>query len=431
MESQDQYVHWFRNSAPYINAHRGRTFVIQFGGEIVDDPGVAGLVHDIALLDSLGVRLVLVFGARAQIDQRLEHDGLTLEYAEGLRVTTEQSLAAIKETVGRVQVDIEAQLSMGLANSPMHGAGIRVVSGNVVTARPIGVRNGKNFGYTGEVRRIDTDAITDHLSDGSIVLISPLGFSPTGEVFNMRAEDVATEIAVELHASKLIFLAETPGLTDAQGQPIGELTLDQAKLLLAEPQPYLSNAVYACRNGVARTHLLDVRIEGALLLELFTRDGVCTMVSADGYDNVRRATIDDVGGVLELIEPLENDGSLVRRSREKLEVDIEHFLVVERDGAIIACAAAYPFSEEAGCCELACLAVHDEYRNAGRGDALLEAVQREARSKHATSLFVLTTRATHWFKERGFADAKVEELPVSRQQLYNYQRGSKVLIKLL
>ena len=336
MESQDQYVHWFRNSAPYINAHRGRTFVIQFGGEIVDDPGVAGLVHDIALLDSLGVRLVLVFGARAQIDQRLEHDGLTLEYAEGLRVTTEQSLAAIKETVGRVQVDIEAQLSMGLANSPMHGAGIRVVSGNVVTARPIGVRNGKDFGYTGEVRRIDTDAITDHLSDGSIVLISPLGFSPTGEVFNMRAEDVATEIAVELHASKLIFLAETPGLTDAQGQPIGELTLDQAKLLLAEPQPYLSNAVYACRNGVARTHLLDVRIEGALLLELFTRDGVCTMVSADGYDNVRRATIDDVGGVLELIEPLENDGSLVRRSREKLEVDIEHFLVVERDGAIIA-----------------------------------------------------------------------------------------------
>ena len=431
METQDQYVYWFRNSAPYINAHRGRTFVIQFGGEIIYGPGFAGLVHDVALLNSLGVRLVLVFGARAQIDSHLEAAGVAPHYAEGLRVTSEAALGAVKEVIGRVRVDIEAQLSMGLVNSPMHGASIRVVSGNAVTARPIGVRNGQDFGYTGEVRRIDTDAIANHLADGNIVLVSPLGYSTTGEVFNMHAEDVATAIAVEVRASKLIFLSETAGLNNPAGQHIGHLTLPEAKKLLSAPRPFIGNAVHACRNGVARTHLIDARMEGALLLELFTRDGVGTMISADQYDTVRRATIEDVGGVLELIEPLERDGSLVRRSREKLEVDIERFLLVERDGAIIGCAAGYLFPGEEAYCELACLAVLDEYRNAGRGDALLEAIEREARARDARFLFVLTTRAAHWFKERGFADARVEELPVARQLLYNYQRNSKVLIKNL
>ncbi|MDH3316401.1 MAG: amino-acid N-acetyltransferase [Gammaproteobacteria bacterium] len=440
MSTEQNYVAWFRNSAPYINAHRNRIFVIQFDGEVVDSERFAGVIHDIALLNSLGVRLVIVHGARPQIEQRLAAAGLSPAYAGGMRVTDAAALEAAKEAVGVLRLEVESRLSMGLPNSPMAGARIRVVSGNFVTARPLGVRDGVDFRYTGEVRRIDGHAIRSNLESGAVVLLSPLGCSPTGEVFNLLAEEVATAVAIELHAAKLLFLgkAATPA-EDAAPVPT-ELSLAQASETLAQIRKsrplddpalaQLTNAVRACRNGVSRVHLLDQNIDGAILLELFTRDGVGTMVNADAYDAIRRADVDDVGGILELIQPLEAQGILVRRSREKLEMEIGQFHVVERDGAIVACAAAYPFNE-GNVMELACLAVHDDYRNGGRGDALLNAVESQARGIGAKQLLVLTTQTSHWFKERGFVDGAIEDLPVERKFLYNYQRNSKVLVKEL
>lgn len=441
MTNNQRYVEWFRNSAPYIHAHRGRTFVIQFGGEVVLDPKFPSLIHDIALLNSLGVSLVLVHGARPQIEHRLVERGLSMRYVNGLRITDEKALALVKEGVGCVRLEIEALLSMGLTNSPMAGACIRVTSGNFVTARPIGVRKGVDFCYTGEVRRVDGVSIAKLLSDEALVLVSPLGFSLTGEIFNLSAEDVATAIAVELRAAKLLLLGEFPGLTDAAGTLIRQLTLSDAKSLVSsrryasedgegQPLRHLVSAIHACTNGVRRTHLMDSGVDGALLLELFTRDGIGTMVSADLYENTRRATIDDVGGILELIEPLEAEGILVRRSREKFETEIERFFVMERDGAVIACAAVYPFADE-GVAELACLAVHRDYRRGNRADAMLAAVETEARSLGTAHLFVLTTRASHWFREHGFTAASIEDLPIARQAMYNYKRNSKVLIKAL
>lgn len=435
------FVESFRSSAPYINAHRGRTFVIQFGGEAVQDGGFPGIIHDVALLDSLGVRLVLVHGIRPQIEQRLTAHGMELRYVSGLRVTGEEALPLVREAVGTVRLEVEALLSMGVANSPMAGAAIRVASGNFVTARPIGVRGGVDFRHTGEVRGVDTEAINRHLGAGDIVLVSPVGYSPTGEIFNLNAEDVATAIAVELRAAKLLLLGESAALPGADAAPVRQLTLADARALLAQGQRLrsqaarqtlrqLASAIRACENGVQRAHLLDRHVDGALLLELFTRDGVGAMVSANPYDTTRRATIRDVGGVLELIQPLEREGRLVRRSRRKLETEIDRFLVMERDGMIIACAAAYPFPEEE-VVELACLAVHHGYANVGRGDVLLEAVERDARALGARRLFVLTTHAAHWFLERGFTEGVIEDLPVSRQALYNYRRNSKVLIKSL
>ncbi len=440
MSTEREYVSWFRNSAPYINAHRNRIFVIQFDGEVVGSERFADVIHDIALLNSLGVRLVIVHGARPQIDQRLEASGLSPAYAKGMRITDAKALEATKEAVGVVRLEVESRLSMGLPNSPMAGARIRVVSGNFVTARPLGVRDGVDFRYTGEVRRIDGDAIRSNLESGAVVLLSPLGCSPTGEVFNLLAEDVATAVAIELHAAKLLFLGNAAVLGgDAEPRP-SELSLSAASETLATARKnrpaddpgiaQLTHAVRACRNGVSRVHLLDQNIDGAILMELFTRDGVGTMVNADAYDTIRRANVDDVGGIIELIQPLETQGVLVRRSREKLEIEVSHFHVVERDGAIVACAAAYPFSE-GELMELACLAVHDDYRNGGRGDALLGAIESEARSIGAKRLFVLTTQTSHWFKERGFVDGAIEDLPVQRKSLYNYQRNSKVLIKEL
>jgi amino-acid N-acetyltransferase len=437
MPKQDtpEFVRWFRNSSPYINAFRNRTFVVAFGGEMLADAQFANLVHDLVLLNSLGVRLVLVHGTRPQIEQCLKQHKADFQYVNGLRITDDVALACVKQAAGSVRVDIEALLSMGLSNSPMAGARIRVVSGNFVTAQPLGIRQGVDYCHTGEVRRIDSQAIHQHLDEGALVLLSPIGYSPTGEVFNLTAHDVATATAIQLQADKLIHLVDGKGITDNRNRLLRELTLDQAQALLAGKHKLnedaangLASAISACRQDVPRAHIISRQVDGALLLELFSRDGCGSLVMQDQFEDTRQAKLGDIGGILELIEPMEKDEILVRRSRERLEMEIDHFTVVERDGLIVACAALYPFIDEK-VSELACLAVHPEYRNQGRGDALLKYIERQSRQLGIQQLFVLTTRTAHWFRERGFKAGKLEKLPVKRRELYNYQRNSKVFIK--
>jgi len=437
MNDSAQFIAWFRETSPYINAHRGRTFVIEIDGAICAGAGITELVHDLALLNSLGIRLVLVHGARPQIEQRLRAEGRTAGVVAGLRVTDADSMPGVREAVGAVRMELEALLSQGVANSPMAGARIRVVSGNFVTARPLGVREGTDYQYTGMVRRIDTAAIEAQLAAGAVVLVSPVGYSPTGETFNLDAAELAMHIAGAVNAAKLIYLggAEAPG--DADGRPVRELTLAQLQERLAAaraagqaPPRHLQLAGQACRQGVARVHLIDPAVPSALVQELFTRDGAGLMVSLSPFDAMRSATIDDAAGIIELIAPLEEEGILVRRSREKLEREIEHFTVVERDGVIIGCGALLPFPA-AQVAELACLAVHPDYRRSGYGDSLLDLLEIEARRKGVSRLFVLTTQAAQWFAERGFQPASIDSLPVERQALYNYQRNSRVLVKAL
>ena len=431
------FVRWFRNSSPYIHAHRGRVFVVSFGGEAVADGLFEPLVHDFALLNSLGIRLVLVHGIRPQVGRRLQAAGIQEQYAEGLRITDPAALACVKEAAGTVRVEIEALLSMGLANSPMHGARIRVASGNFVIARPLGVRNGVDFQHTGQVRRIDAEAIRDNLDQGNVVLISPIGYSPTGEVFNLSAEEVATAVAGALKADKLLLLTEQACRREGEPAVMAQLTVAEAQAVLAEAgtlEPsmaaHLRAAVEACRSGVQRSHLLDRHIDGAILQELFTRDGVGTLVSAAPFEELRPAAISDVGGILDLIKPLEADGVLVSRSRERLETEIDDYTVIERDGLIIGCGALHPYSDEATG-ELACLALHGEYRGGKRGERLLEHLEGKASSLGLQSLFVLTTHASHWFREHGFQPGEPADLPAERQASYNAWRKSKVLLKSL
>jgi len=431
------FVQWLRSVAPYIHAFRGHTFVIAFGGEVVSDGGFVALTHDFNLLHSLGVRLVLVHGARAQIEVRLNALGHASRYVKDLRVTDNTALQCAKEAVGRIRVEIEALLSMGLPNSPMAGAQIRVASGNFVIAKPMGVIAGVDLQHTGEVRKIDAAAIGKRLNEGEMVLLSPLGYSPTGEIFNLALEDVATSAAIALGADKLIFLMDEDGVTDASGKPLNELTVPEADRLLTKKtrlsgdvRLYLPCAARACRQGVARAHLLSRHVDGAVLLELFTHEGIGSMVTPAGVEKLRQARIEDVGGILALIEPLEKQGVLVRRPRELLEMEMDRFSVMEHDGVIIGCAALYPFARD-GAGELACLVVQQKYRNKGCGDILLQRIEKQAREAGMRKLFVLTTRAAHWFIERGFKETAVAQLPIQKQALYNYQRRSKVLVNRL
>jgi amino-acid N-acetyltransferase len=431
------FVHWFRSAAPYIHGFRGKTFVIAFGGELVADGGFVQLAHDVNLLNSLGVRLVLVHGVRPQVEARLTENGTAIRYANGLRVTDDAALACVKEAAGTVRVEIEALLSLGLSNTPMAGADIRVASGNFVTAMPLGVRDGVDLLHTGEVRKIDAAAIRRRLDQHDIVLLSPIGYSPTGEIFNLSLEDVATQAAVELAADKLIFLMDTEGVPDKGRAIRNALTVNEARQVLEKSRKlpedvayYLPCAIAACTQGVKRAHLISRHRDGALLSELFTREGVGTLVTPAPLETLRPATIDDVGGILGLIEPLEREGILVRRSRELLEMEIERFLVLESDGVVAGCAALYPFPEEQAA-ELACLAVAKDFRGRGFGDLLLAEAEKNGKKAGFKQLFVLTTRTEHWFEERGFVDSSPDQLPKSKQVLYNYKRRSKVLQKPL
>lgn len=445
MDSTNNFVSWFRSVAPYVNSFRGKTFVIAFSGEMITNEKFVNFIHDINLLASLGVRLVLVHGARPQIQLRLDKQQLVSQSVKGIRITDPTALQYIKESVGRVHIEIEALLSMGLPNSPMANAAIRVISGNFVTACPYGVIDGVDLLHTGKVRKINADAIHSHLQLGDVILTSPLGYSLTGEIFNLTFEHVATEMAIALKTEKLIFLLDTFNTNDASTSNTHnlprELTVADCQKILNHPshenipfpediRRYLDCATKACEANVTRTHLISHNTDGAILQELFTHNGIGCMVSQQPLQSLRNATIDDVGSILQLIEPLEIEGTLVRRNRELLEIEIDHFVIFEHDSIIIGCAALYPFPDE-NVCELACLTVHPDYRNAGHGNLLLKHIETKAIKQSIQNIFVLTTHATHWFIEHGFTETTLSQLPKEKQDLYNYQRRSKVYIKNL
>lgn len=431
------FVHWFRSAAPYIHSFRGKTFVIAFGGEVLLEGQFTSLAHDLNLLNSLGVRVVLVHGVRPQVETHLRQRKVEMLYADDLRVTDDVALACVKEAVGETRVEIEALLSMSLLDTPMANADIRVVSGNFVTARPMGVRKGVDLLHTGKVRKVNAYAIHKCLDVHALVLLSPLGYSPTGEVFNLSLEDVATSAAIALKADKLVFLMESAGVLDTDGQLLHQITVAEAQVVLSERTAqhedmdyYLPHAISACQQGVSRAHLISRHIDGALLSELFTHNGVGTLLTQTQLETLRPAQIDDVGHIQQLIRPLEEGGTLVRRSRERLEMDIERYIVLEYDGRLIGCAALYTFPESSSG-ELACMVVHPDYRGHAHGDSLLNAIEQAAKAKGLHSLYALTTHTEHWFIERGFRRAKVSDLPTEKQAHYNSERRSKVFVKSL
>ncbi|EFG6666593.1 amino-acid N-acetyltransferase [Escherichia coli] len=436
-ERKTELVEGFRHSVPYINTHRGKTFVIMLGGEAIEHENFSSIVNDIGLLHSLGIRLVVVYGARPQIDANLaahHHEPL---YHKNIRVTDAKTLELVKQAAGTLQLDITARLSMSLNNTPLQGAHINVVSGNFIIAQPLGVDDGVDYCHSGRIRRIDEDAIHRQLDSGAIVLMGPVAVSVTGESFNLTSEEIATQLAIKLKAEKMIGFCSSQGVTNDDGDIVSELFPNEAQARVEAQEEkgdynsgtvrFLRGAVKACRSGVRRCHLISYQEDGALLQELFSRDGIGTQIVMESAEQIRRATINDIGGILELIRPLEQQGILVRRSREQLEMEIDKFTIIQRDNTTIACAALYPFPEEK-IGEMACVAVHPEYRSSSRGEVLLERIAAQAKQSGLSKLFVLTTRSIHWFQERGFTPVDIDLLPESKKQLYNYQRKSKVLM---
>lgn len=430
-------IRWFREATPYIKAHRGSTMVLCLPDTLLEDALFDSLIPDLALLSHLGVQLVLGFGLRSQINTKLQEQQSSSTVVDGLRVTDTNVLNEIVTAAGQTRTKFESVLSMGLPNTPMAGARLSVCSGNFVTAQPFGVLNGIDYQYTGTVRQVHGAEIRTHLSSGKIVLLPPIGYSLTGDVFNLQAEEIATQSAIELKADKLIFFVDSLPL-DADGNTIREASANTMERLAPQQinddlMRTLNRAISACRKGVSRVHLLSLRDPNALLRELFTRDGGGTLVTAERWENLRSASVEDISGIIELIAPLQESGTLATRSREQLESDVEHFVVCERDGMIIACAALFvdTTTTEHALGEIACVATHPDYRGQGRAAELIDNLENRARSQQVKNLLLLSTRAAHWFIERGYAEQAPENIPQLRKLSYDENRKSKVFIKQL
>ena len=439
MIDNQTFVEIFREAVPYIHSHHGKTFVVQTGGDVIASENFTRVIHDLAILNSLGIKLVVVPGVRPQIDVLLKEKNITPEYCGSLRVTNEASINCVTQAVGEVKIKIEALLSMGLPNAPMIKPSIKVASGNFVTGRPYGVLKGIDLNLTGRVRSVEKDAIRKRLDVGEIVLITPLGYSSTGQIFNLSSIEVAAQVATQLLADKLIMLGITDELEDTNGKIIRQLTCEQAKEKSGSghvnnidetPATALAQGVMACEAGVNRVHYIDQAIDGGILHELFTRDGIGTLLSSQPFDAVRQATANDTGGIYELIVPLMQQEILIERSREKIEDEIKDYKILVRDGTVIACAALHDYPEEK-VMEITSFAVHPDYQKQSMGDTLYTYLEALAVESGAVSLIALTTQTEHWFIERGFTETNVDTLPVKKQDMYNYQRNSKALIKHL
>ena len=437
------FVPWFRSVAPYIHAYRGKTFVVGLVGEAIAAGKLNAFVQDLAILHAMGIRLVLVHGFRPQVNEQLEAKGHASRFSHGQRITDSVALDCAQEAAGQLRFEIEAAFSQGLPNTPMANAIVRVVSGNFLTARPVGIVDGVDFMHSGFVRKVDAAAIRRAIDIGALLLLSPFGFSPTGEAFNLTMEDVATSTAIALQADKLLFVTEVAGIHEDPADPASpidtELALDDAERLLAslpgankptDTAFYLQHCVRACRGGVERSHILPLAVDGALLMEVFTHDGIGTMVVDEKLESLRQATPDDIGGVLQLIEPFERDGTLVKRDRTEIERDIADYTVIEHDGVIFGCAALYPYPE-AKTGEMAALTVSDKVQGQGDGERILKRVEQRARALGLESIFVLTTRTMHWFMKRGFVQVDPDWLPEARKRKYNWDRRSQVFVKKL
>lgn len=435
------FVSTLRSAGPYIHGHHGRTFVVAVPGEICARSDTDRLLADITLLARLGVNVVLVHGARPQIEAELALRGLPSQFSDDIRITDPDTMKAVLAAVGVLRMDIEARLATSVdPGSATSRQPLKVIGGTWVSAQPVGVRNGVDHLLTGEVRKVDIAEIRQVVQGDRIALLSPVGYSPTGEMFNLRNAEVAQAVATGLGADKLIFVMESEPGTWRLPEPPGDarqMPLSHAKELLdaksrsgelsVEDRNCVQAGLSAARNGVRRVHFIGTDGASPLLRELYTRDGCGLMVSADDdYESTREARIDDVQGILTLIRPLEEAGVLRARTREQIELDLKIFSVMVRDDMVIACYALLVFPEDlAG--EFSCVAVHPDYQNRGLAAAMLRHARRRATALGLQRLFVMTTQTPNWFVEHGFVFGTVADLPTERRSDYNSARNSLVL----
>lgn len=430
----DPFVRAFREAAPYIHYLRDKTIVLAISSHVIAAEHFASLAQDISLLGSLGIKVVVVHGVRKYINDLMSQSDTPLSSYKGKRITDEQTLIKVKQACGEVRFDLEAALSSGVSNSPQNGTRNRLVSGNFISAKPLGVIDGIDMGYTGTIRRIDFAMIKQLLQQQCMVLVSPMGHSLSGKTFNLSMDEVAAEIAIGLHAEKLVFINEEAGVLDQAGTLIRNLAANEAVSLFEQVPQHksikrlLPSTLKALQNGVKRVQYISGAIDGSLFSELFTKNGSGTSLAQNAFVHIRQAVSDDIPDIIRLVRPLEDQGVLLHRSHDYLENHIDEFSMLEHDEQVYGCVALKRF-KNSNMGELACLVVSPDAQEGGYGELLLQHVQKQARAAKLKTLFCLSTHTGEWFSERGFQDASIDDVPLERQRQYHQDgRGSHVYL---
>jgi len=419
-----------RGILQYIPRFREKTFILSVDGAIVTDENFANLLLDVAVLRSLNIRVVLVHGASAQIQALASERQMTASNLDGTGVTDADTLKLALTAANRLTHEILEGLS---AND------LRAASSNALIAHPLGIIQGVDHLFTGKIERVDVQLLETLLAQDIIPVIPPLGFDGDGRTYRVNSDGVALAVAEALKAIKLIFITTHDGLL-RQEQLVRQMLVADLETLLAQHKTdflpeMLSKAQHAaaaCRAGVQRVHVINGRVDEGLLAEVFSNEGIGTLIYASEYEQIRRALKKDVRAILTLTKNSVASDELVKRTRVSIERQLHDFYIFEIDRNTVACVALHPYPE-LGKGELACLYVDASHENQGIGRKLLQFAENKARDLGLTELVALSTQAFTYFQSKGgFVEGTPDDLPPARREKYEQSgRNSKILIKKL
>ena len=418
-----------RGILQYIPRFREKIFVISIDGEIVTSENFANILLDVAVLRSLNIRVVLVHGAAAQISALASEQHIEASNLDGAGITDAATLKLALTAANRLTHEILEGLS---AND------LRAACGNALIAHPLGILHGVDHLFTGKVERVDVEMLQDLLTHGIIPVVPPLGFDGDGKTYRVNSDSVALELARTLNAAKLIYMAGQDGLI-CHGKLIQQMLVADLDALLARERSnfdpkILSKAQHAsaaCRAGVPRVHIINGRVDEALLAEVFSNEGIGTLIYANEYQQIRRAMKKDIRAIMVLTKDSVATEELARRTRAEIEKSLADFYIFETDKNPVACVALHQL--DPGKAELACLYVSPLHENQGIGRKLIQFAESKAREMGMSDLLVLSTQAFTYFQSKGgFAEGSPEDLPPARREKYEQSgRNSKVLVKKL
>ncbi len=424
-----------RQAFGYIDRFKNELFVIKIDDILISNPLFPILIKDLVLLHRMGIRIILVPGARTRIDEILKTYNVSCSTINGVRISPPESIPFIKMAA----FDVSNNIMTMLAECEAHA-----VIGNWVRARSIGVRNGINYQSSGTVERLQIDILNNVLEDGLIPIFPNIGWSSKGKPYNLSSNELALTLSIELKAAKLFFVTDKGGIRQENYKipdgvfvtgegTISQLNREQAKEFLDlnssgsydESLELVSLGLEACNLGVKRVHIVDGHIEGMILKEIFSNRGLGTMIYANQHENIRKMTHSDIPEVLRIMHPAVEDKILIPRTASDLEEKIKDYIVYEVDGTVHGCGALHKYGQQG---EIAAIVVDEMYINAGIGKKIVSYLMEKALAMKLKQVFLLTTQTSDWFSQLGFEQGKITDLPKEKQKTYNYDRNSLVFL---
>ncbi len=419
-----------RGILTYVPRFREKIFVIAVDGEIAGSPNFGNILLDLAVLRSLNVKVILVHGAASQIEKLAAERSVKLSNRDGTGITDEATLKVSLDAATTLMNDIMQGLT---------SVDLRAAYANAVIAHPAGILGGVDFLHTGKVERVDTKLLHLLLNEGVIPVVPPIGFDGEGRTFRVNSDAIAVDVAEAMQAMKIIFLGAQDAMV-VNGELVRQLSITEADDLVKKRRlpteagslSKLEHGARACRNGVPRVHLLNGNVDEALLAEVFSPEGVGTMIYSNDYQQIRRVFKKDVRALLILIRSSVEHAELVKRTRADLIAQLDDYWVLEIDRQLVACVAVHHYPEALKS-ELACLYVSKPHEGQGYGRKLIAFAEQLAAQRGMKHIFALSTQAFNYFQQKGgYVEVTPDELPAERRKKYDTNgRNSKVLQRTL